>query len=65
MATPKDDLIINEPNNDFIVANFPKVTNDAGVDQVVIDENGWIVGVDPQAQPFPGNATSEAPEVKE
>lgn len=52
MATPKpvDDLIINEPNNDQIVANLPKFENEAGTKQVVIDDNGWIVGEHEEAK---------------
>lgn len=56
MATPKDDLIINQPSNDDTVAAFPKFENEHGTEQVHIDENGWIVGLDEQAQPAPGAA---------
>jgi hypothetical protein len=46
-----DDLIVNEPTNDDIVAQFPTTTNEHGVDQVLIDANGQIQGLDADKQP--------------
>ena len=46
-----DDLIVNEQTNDDVIAAFPKKKNDAGTEQVWIDENGFIDGVDAGSQP--------------
>ncbi len=55
MATkPVDDSIQNELTNDEVIANFPR--NAQG--QVVIDENGQIVGLDSTLQPTEAVAES-------
>lgn len=46
-----DDLIVNEMSNDDVVASFPKTTNEHGVDQVLVDANGDIQGLDADKQP--------------
>lgn len=56
MARP-DDLIINEMSNDEVVATFPK--NADG--QVEIDENGWVKGLPPEAQPVSQPGAPAAP----
>lgn len=50
------DEIVNPQTNDDVIASFPKTTNEQGVEQVWVDENGFIQGVSPEAQPAQANA---------
>lgn len=46
-----DDRIQNELTNDDVVANFPKTKNDAGTEQVIINADGSIQGLEATDQP--------------